>query len=219
MTQDTPDSTGDWASCYEFRENRAASHPLIIFGQDIMDFRAFYDQHVATVWRALLRLGVARTDVPDAVQEVFLVAFRKLPEFEGRSKLSTWLVGICYRVASDRRRLAYVRREVGDSGAVLAARDIGPRPDERVERSEAGQMFDGILGSLRPEQREVFVMFELEEMSGKEIADLVGAPLKTVFSRLRLAREAFTAALTERKGQDADVVFRAAAQAGKGQTP
>jgi RNA polymerase sigma-70 factor, ECF subfamily len=184
-----------------------------------MDFRAFYDQHVATVWRALVRLGVARTDLPDAVQEVFLVAFRKLPEFEGRSKLSTWLVGICYRVASDRRRLAHVRREIGDSGAVLAARDIGPRPDEKVERSEGAKALDEILDLLRPEQREVFVMFELEEMSGKEIAALVGAPLKTVFSRLRLAREAFAAALSQRQRQGVDGGFRAAALAGKGQTP
>lgn len=183
-----------------------------------MDFRAFYDQHVATVWRALLRLGVSRTDLSDAAQEVFLVAFRKLPEFEGRSKLSTWLVGICYRVASDRRRLAHVRREIGDSGMVLAAPDIGPRPDDTVERSEGARMLDQILGSLRPEQREVFVMFELEEMSGKEIAALVGAPVKTVFSRLRLAREAFAAALAARR-QFAAPVFGTASLAGKGQTP
>jgi RNA polymerase sigma-70 factor, ECF subfamily len=184
-----------------------------------MDFRAFYDQHVTTVWRALLRLGVARTDLPDAVQEVFLVAFRKLPAFEGRSKLSTWLVGICYRVASDRRRLAHVRREIGDSGAVHAARDIGPRPDEQVERSEGARVLDEMLGSLRPEQREVFVMFELEEMSGKEIAALVDAPVKTVFSRLRLAREAVAAALSARQQQEVERAFRATALAAKGKTP
>ncbi len=182
-----------------------------------MDFRAFYDQHVATVWRALLRMGVPRADLSDAAQEVFLVAFRKLPEFEGRSKLSTWLVGICYRVASDRRRLAHVRREIGDTAMVLAAPDIGPRPDEKVERSQGAQMLDEILDSLRPEQREVFVMFELGEMSGKEIATLVGAPVKTVFSRLRLAREAFAAALAARR-RAAAPVFGTASLAGKGQT-
>jgi len=185
-----------------------------------MDFRAFYDQYVATVWRALFRLGVARVDLPDAVQEVFLVAFRKLPAFEGRSKLSTWLVGISYRVASDRRRLAHVRREFGDARAVLTATDIGPRPDEAVERGEGARVLDEILGSLRPEQREVLVMFELEEMSGKEIAAVVGAPLKTVFSRLRLAREAFAAALAERRSQGAmDHDLGAAALAGKGRAP
>ena len=75
-----------------------------------MNFRAFYDEHVALVWRTLFRLGVAKADLPDALQEVFLVAYRKLPEFEGRSKPSTWLVSICYRVAGDRRRLAHTPR-------------------------------------------------------------------------------------------------------------
>lgn len=187
-----------------------------------MDFRAFYDEHVALVWRTLLRLGVAKADLPDAVQEVFLVAYRKLPEFEGRSKPSTWLVGISYRVASDRRRLAHVRREVGDAGAVLARTDTRLRPDEIAEQRERVQLLDGLLALLRPEQREVFVMFELEELSGKEIADIVQAPLKTVFSRLRLAREAFSAALTAHQAEASRAPgppLAVRALAGKGQTP
>ena len=187
-----------------------------------MDFRAFYDEHVALVWRTLFRLGVARADLPDAAQEVFLVAFRKLPEFEGRSKPGTWLVGISYRVASDRRRLAHVRREVGDAPALLARGDERPRPDEVAEQHERIEVLDEILARLRPDQREVFVMFELEELSGKEIAAIVGAPLKTVFSRLRLAREAFTATLAA-QGPDGKramgPILAAAALAGKGQTP
>jgi RNA polymerase sigma-70 factor, ECF subfamily len=185
-----------------------------------MDFRAFYDEHLARVWRALSRFGVAGADLPDAVQEVFLVAFRKLPEFEGRSKTSTWLVGISYRVASDRRRMAHVRREVGDSGAVLAARDGRASPAEAVEHGERLRILDEILATLRPEQREVFVMFELEEMTGKEIADLVAAPLKAVFSRLRLARESFAAELSaRRRAGEPNPALAMAAMAGKGRTP
>jgi RNA polymerase sigma-70 factor (ECF subfamily) len=167
-----------------------------------MDFRAFYDEHLAFVWRTLFRLGVAKADLPDAVQEVFLVAYRKLPEFEGRSKLSTWLFGISYRVASDRRQRAHARWEIGDGDAVLASRDQQPGPEELAERREKVALLDEILGELRPEQREVFVMFELEEMSGKEIATIVDAPLKTVFSRLRLARESFAAAMARRRSMD-----------------
>jgi len=187
-----------------------------------MDFRAFYDEHVALVWRTLLRLGVAKADLPDAVQDVFLVAYRKLPEFEGRSKASTWLVGISYRVASDRRRLAHARREVGDAGAVLARKDLRPRPDEVAEQRERVELLGELLALLRPEQREVFVMFELEELSGKEIAAIIKAPLKTVYSRLRLAREAFSSALAARKSAGSHVPgpkIAVAALAGKGQMP
>ena len=176
-----------------------------------MNFQAFYNEHVALVWRASHRLGVPAADLPDAVQEVFLVAYRKLPEFEGRSKASTWLVGICCRVASDRRRLAHVRREIGDMDAMLACGDERPSADQLVEQQEQAHVLDEILALLRPEQREVFVMFELEELSGKEIAAIVGAPLKTVFSRLRLARTAFTTALTARQRDGNRVASRSVA--------
>lgn len=187
-----------------------------------MSFRAFYDEHVALVWRTLFRLGTAKADLPDAVQEVFTVAFRKLPEFEGRSKPSTWLVGICYRLASDRRRLAHVRREIGHDEAISRQRDERPGPEEMVERRERIELLDELLAELRPEQREVLVMFELAELSGKEIAAIVEAPLKTVFSRLRLAREAFSAALASRRQPSAarapGAPMAMPAMAGKGQT-
>ena len=188
-----------------------------------MDFRAFYDEHLALVWRTLFRLGTAKADLPDAVQEVFLVAFRKLPEFEGRSRPSTWLVGICYRIASDRRRMAHVRREVDNQEVLVQHRDERPGPDEMAERRERVELLDEILAELRPEQREVFVMFELEDLSGKEIAAIVEAPVKTVFSRLRLAREAFAAALASRRQRSAEPTVSSPmampAVAGKGQAP
>lgn len=184
-----------------------------------MDFRSFYDEHLALVWRTLFRLGVPKADLPDGVQEVFLIAYRKLPEFEGRSKPSTWVVGIAFRVASDRRRMAHVRREVGDVDALLGQGDERPGPEALAERREGAQIVDQLLASLRPEQREVFVMFELEGLSGKEIAAIVGAPLKTVFSRLRLAREAFAQAVALRRGEDDRLLgqdFAVRAVAGKG---
>ena len=179
-----------------------------------MDFRAFYEEHVALVWRALFRLGVANADLPDAVQEVFLVAHRKLPEFEGRSKVSTWLVGIAYRVASDRRQLAHVRREVANGPALLAKRDDRPDPEEMADRRERVALLDEVLAELRPDQREVFVMIELEELAGKDIATIVGAPVKTVFSRLRLAREAFSAAMAKRRLAETSTKHSPACEAG-----
>jgi RNA polymerase sigma-70 factor (ECF subfamily) len=187
-----------------------------------MDFRAFYEENVALVWRTLFRLGVAKADLPDAVQEVFLVAYRKLPEFEGRSKISTWLVGISYRVASDRRDLAHVRREVGEGPELLTQRDHRPDPEEMAEQRERVALLDELLAELRPYQREVFVMFELEELAGKEIAAIVDAPIKTVFSRLRLAREAFAAAMARRRLADPSTMRSRTNDAGqvrRGQSP
>jgi RNA polymerase sigma-70 factor (ECF subfamily) len=160
-----------------------------------MDFRTIYDQHVNLAWRTLSRLGVPRADLPDAVQETFLVAHRKLPTFEGRSTLATWIVGICYRIASDRRKLAHVRHEVDASDHLAGHTDGRPDPETTAAQREEVALLDAILTELPAEQRAVFVLFELEGLSGKEIADIVNAPIKTVFSRLRLAREAFASAL------------------------
>jgi RNA polymerase sigma-70 factor (ECF subfamily) len=161
-----------------------------------MIFREVYDEHFRFVWRSLRRLGVRECDVADAVQDVFVVVHRRLGEFEGRSKVTTWLYGICFRVAKDRRRLAHVRREVGDSSETLA-----DRSDERVdvageaERKEGLALLEAILDEMPLEQRAVFTLFELETMTGEAIAEMLGVPLGTVYSRLRIARDVFKRAL------------------------
>src|SRR6188472_4434348 len=73
---------------------------------DLREFEAAYRAHFAFAWRSLRRLGVPERDLPDATQEVFLVVHKKLPDFDARSRLSTWVYAICLRVASDRRRRA-----------------------------------------------------------------------------------------------------------------
>ncbi len=157
--------------------------------------RAIYDEHLAFVWRALRRLGVREADLPDAVQDVFLVVHRKLPEFEGRSKVTTWLFGIAMRVAKDRSRLAHVRRQVDDEDAVAGCIDESADVGAEAERRQAALILEGILEGLPIEQRAVFMLFELEGMTGEAIADLLEVPLGTVYSRLRLAREAFQRAV------------------------
>src|SRR5580704_9404019 len=104
----------------------------------VVSFKEVYDEHFRFVWRSLRRLGVPESDVADAVQDVFLVVHRRLCEFEGRSKVSTWLYGICYRVARDRRRLAHVRRRADDDG------DIDERPDERADVAAAAERRQGL---------------------------------------------------------------------------
>ena len=177
---------------------------------DRVEFRAFYDRHVRFVWRVLLRLGVAENDVRDAVQDVFVVVHRKLGEFEGRSKETTWLFAICMKVAADRRRLAHGRRELLTTV---------PHPSEEnadiaalVDRRRAGALLEEFLERMCQEQRIVFVLFELDEMTGEEIASLLDVPVGTVRSRLRLAREAFqrfVARLRARQRSDDSDVLRA----------
>jgi RNA polymerase sigma-70 factor, ECF subfamily len=167
-----------------------------------MTFREVYDEHFRFVWRSLRRLGVRESDVADAVQDVFLVVHRRLADFEGRSKVTTWLYGICYRVAKDRRRLAHARREASDDESV------SDRPDERAdvaaeaERRQGLQMLEAILDEMPLEQRAVFTLFELEALGGDEIAEALDVPLGTVYSRLRIARDQFRRTLTRLQARE-----------------
>lgn len=154
-------------------------------------FRGIYDEHFQFVWKSLRRLGVREADVPDAVQEVFLVVHRKLDTFEGRSKMTTWLFGIAFRVARDRQRSAAERRHVADDGAIDASADESVDVHADAERRQARTVLESILDAMSLEQRAVFTLFELEGMTTTEIAEVCGIPLGTVYTRLRLAREVF----------------------------
>jgi RNA polymerase sigma-70 factor (ECF subfamily) len=161
-----------------------------------MTFREVYDEHFRFVWRSLRRLNVGEADVPDAAQEVFLVVHRRLPEFEGRAKITTWLFRICLRVARDRRRRASVRREVADPAVLEAREDPAADATVAIERREDLELFEHALETMDLDQRAVFTLFEIERMTGQDIADSLEIPLGTVYSRLRLAREAFRRAVS-----------------------
>jgi RNA polymerase sigma-70 factor (ECF subfamily) len=157
------------------------------------DFRALYDAHFEFVWRSLRRLGVRETDVLDIAQKVFLVAHLKLAEFEGRSRMTTWLFSICQRVASDYRRSAPVRREVATEASELErVSEAQGVALEQLEARQRARLAEAILDKVPQTQRVVLVLFELEGMSGEEIAELLEVSVGTVRSRLRLAREAFS---------------------------
>jgi len=154
-------------------------------------FREVYDAHFAFVWRSLRRLGIREPDVADAAQEVFLIVHRRLADFEGRSKLTTWLFGIALRVARDRQRLAFDRRRSSGEPDLSEWEDESVDVHAAVERSEGLAVLEAILDSLPLEQRAVFCLFELDGLSTAEIAEMCEIPLGTVYTRLRLAREAF----------------------------
>jgi RNA polymerase sigma-70 factor (ECF subfamily) len=165
------------------------------------DFQTIYREHYATIWRFLLHLGVRKSDVPDVTHNVFLIAYRKLAEFEHRSSVRTWLCGIALRVARDFQRSAAVRLEVAESDVPIApgrtAGDSGDAFDQKQQLALAERLLD----ALPAEQREVFVLHELEQMTGPEIASLMGTPLNTVRTRLKRARDAFRQRVAQLKEQ------------------
>jgi RNA polymerase sigma-70 factor (ECF subfamily) len=165
-----------------------------------LDVAAVYEQHAAFVWRALRVLGVPADALDDAVQEVFLVVHRRLDEFEGRSAMRTWLYAIARRVAGNARRSAG-RRGVAEPIAV-AAELPDPRagsPLELAEKAEAARLLFDLMQRLSEEQREVFLLVEVEEMSVPEAAEALGVNLNTCYSRLRAARARFERELAARR--------------------
>lgn len=151
------------------------------------DFRAIYDTYFDFVWRGAAHRGIRRSALDDVVQEVFIVVDRKLPEFEGRSSLRAWIAGILRRVVAD-----YVRKRGNQpTGDESLEHEPAAPSSERLEQREAMELLDQLLAKMSPEQRETFVLFELEELSGAEIAELTGANENTVWTRLRAARRIF----------------------------
>lgn len=173
-----------------------------------MNLDRIYDQHADFVFRTLRTLGVPDRDIGDALQEVFLTIHRALPQFEERCSMSTWLFTICRSVARDRRRRAYRRYEVIDGSLVDAQPDSGSDLSTRLEHRQKLAELDAILDGMEEEQRLVFVLFEIERMTGAEISDALGIPLGTAYSRLRLARATFRAAVARRRAAERTPLLR-----------
>jgi RNA polymerase sigma-70 factor (ECF subfamily) len=160
-----------------------------------------YELHADFVWRTLQHLGVRAPDLEDLGQEVFITVHRRLSSFDGRSKLTTWLFGICLHLVQRHRRRAYFRLEL--SHAEPPERVDPSTPEDHYANEEARLRLERLLDKLRPEQRATFLLFEVEGVSCEEIAELTAVPLGTVYSRLHLARKqvALAAARLRRAGK------------------
>jgi RNA polymerase sigma-70 factor (ECF subfamily) len=181
-----------------------------------MTLHDIYTAHADFVWRCLRRQGVPHQDAADAVQEVFLAVHRALPRFQGRSSLRTWLFTICRSVARDRRQRAHERHELPSADAV--ARDEIDRLADaaaRLEHNDRLAQLEVILARMPAELRDVFVLFEIEDMTGDEIAGALGIPAGTAYSRLQTARKMFKQGVQRLEdGQGTSFVRRLAAQTG-----
>jgi RNA polymerase sigma-70 factor (ECF subfamily) len=150
-------------------------------------FRAIFEQHAAPVARTLRYLGVAEADLMDAAQEVFLVVNRRHSEFEGRASMSTWIHEICVRVAFSTRRRNRRRRE--EIVAAPPERGVDAEQDARIVAREDRALLRTLLDSLDETQRQIVVLHEIERLPMREVAQIVGCPLQTAYSRCKAALE------------------------------
>ena len=146
-------------------------------------------EHYAYVWRLLRRLGIGAGDADDAAQRVFLTAAGRLGGVEpGRER--AFLYGVALNVgARTRRSLGRRREQPFDSADEQATHELNG--EQLLERRQARALLDRILDEMPEDLRVVFVLFELEELSTKEIAELCEIPVGTAASRLRRARDDF----------------------------
>lgn len=157
-----------------------------------------YRAHWAFIARTVRGMGVPDAVAEDVAQDVFLVARRRLPGFEGRSAARTWLCGIARRVAKDHRRSsARLQRRL----AQVPPPAEPPELDDVLARSRATERLEKILEGLDERKRVVYQLAEIEGMTAPEIAQRLGVGCNTIYSRLRLAREAVAAAVDSKASE------------------
>ena len=172
---------------------RSLPSQLVTVPREPRELRRDYEAHADFAWRSLHRLGVHERDLPDLLQELFLVVHQRRATYDPARPLRAWIFGICAGLARNYRRRAFRRLETLSGGPLdtPAAED----PEQALDAQRKRRRAERALDALDPEHRAVFVLFEVEGMSGKAIAELLDVPLGTVHSRLHAARRALFAAI------------------------
>lgn len=156
-------------------------------------WRGLHQRYHGNAVAVLRRLGVPRNQLEDACQDVFVDVFQYLPRFRGEADFRTWLYRICVSRARTSRRRARLWA-VFTATLPQSSEELGGVP---LDESIASRRLAGALERLTDAERVVFVLFELEGLSGKEISQVIERPEATVFRRLHDARKRFTAAIED----------------------
>lgn len=187
-------------------QRESARAPAAAGGAQRLSFAELFESHFAFVWRTASRLGTPEASLDDVVQETFLVAYRRQGDFEGRSSVKTWLYGIAFNVVRAHRRELSAKHAAALQPDEPADPDDLPDgadgPDEWAAKREAARFVDHFLDTLNQDQRDVFVLAELEQLSAPEVAGVLSAPLNTIYSRLRLARAEFAKAVARHRARN-----------------
>ncbi|MBK6463199.1 MAG: RNA polymerase sigma factor [Myxococcales bacterium] len=183
-----PWSEGSVGAGGRLSDDEAASLQRAANG-DAAAFRVLFARHRVDVQRLVFRMVGARPDLDDIVQEVFIQVYRSLRDFRGQSKFSTWLHRVTVNVVLMHRRAARSRPTYTEEAPDDLAHDAKQvLPDEAAARHERMRAFGRLLDRLADKKRIVFVLHELEGKAPAEIAEIVGAPVLTVRTRLFYAR-------------------------------
>ncbi len=160
-----------------------------------------FREHGRYAFRLLRRLGVREDDVDDVLQEVFVVVHRKLPEFDASRSGRAWLYGICIRLAANHRRSRRNRRELAVEQKTEPVDLDAATPLEIVEARKARALLDNMLAELPDQKREVFVLHVIEDLPMHEVAEALGCPLHTAYTRFYAAKKMFEAAVRRARAQ------------------
>jgi RNA polymerase sigma-70 factor (ECF subfamily) len=157
-----------------------------------LDLRALFEAHYASIWRLLRRLGVRLAHLDDAAQEVFWVAARRLADIEA-GREHAFLYGVALRVAAGEARRQAAASPLASLEQLPVLADERASPEAELAEREARALLDVALNRMPVELRTVFVLFEIEGLEVRQIAEIEGIPGGTASSRLRRAREEFSA--------------------------
>ena len=164
-------------------------------GIDVHSFQAIYDAYYAEVARWIRALGGPAADQDDLIQEVFVVVYRRLHDFDGRN-LAGWLYRITAHQVRDYRRLVWIkyifRRSIALSSEVPSAK---PTPVMMLETRERQRNLERLLSKLSDPLRAAFVLFEIEGYTAEEISEMQSVPTNTVRARIHRARKKMTTLL------------------------
>jgi RNA polymerase sigma-70 factor (ECF subfamily) len=156
-----------------------------------------YEDHLVWTLNTVRRLGVPERDLEDVTHDVFATVWRRLDSFRRGSPIKPWLLGIAFRVVSNRlaRSASKSERLTND----LPERPGGIRPDEHAEAEQTRQHVIAALEQLELDQRAIFVGHDIEGIPVPELAASLEVPVNTAYSRLRLARQHFERTLESRR--------------------
>jgi len=161
--------------------------------------RAALSSHFTSVWRMVQALGVPAASAEDVAQRVYLLFSNKLDQVRLGSERAYLMAAAVRMAANARRQLARSLEHPSDD--IDGAADPGPDAEGLLEAKQARRLLDQVLASMSYEQREVFLLFELEQLSLTEAAEALGVPRGTAASRLRAARSVFQAGVQRLRSQ------------------